>query len=188
MRVGIFYKSSAIQRKSAKASWTPLDSVTIFPLTWQRDSCICLNIPLDPGRASAIERISPRTRCHLSTPILRWERGMADTISSSRATRWGGRVIVMLMESTIHPSRVWHVEHEQSLASSFFSERTSLRYLLSCLSRGLNTLSNTWKILWRTWRQRCRGPCASPRKSSTNTSMYANSFALGRNRYGSRVN
>ena len=94
----------------------------------------------------------------------------------------------MLMESTIHPSRVWHVDHEKSPKFSFFSERNSLRYLVSCLSRGLNTLSNAWKSVWRTLRWRCRGPCASPRKSSTNTSTYAKSFALGRCRYGLRVN
>ena len=28
----------------------------------------------------------------------------------------------MLMESTIHPSMVWHVDHEQSPVSSFLSE------------------------------------------------------------------
>ena len=46
-------------------------------------------------------------------------------ISFSHATQWGGRVIVMFTESTIHPIMVWHVDHEQSMASSFFSERTS---------------------------------------------------------------
>ena len=53
-----------------------------------------------------MERISPKIRCHLSTPTLYWVRGMAWTISFSRAKQWGGREIVMLMESTIHPSMV----------------------------------------------------------------------------------
>ena len=48
----------------------------------------------------------------------------------------------MLMESTIHPSMVWHVDHEQSPASIFLSEKTSLRFLVSFWSRGRNTLSN----------------------------------------------
>ena len=80
------------------------------------------------------------------------------------------------------------MDHEQSPVSSFFSERTSLRFLVPCLLSGLNTLSNTWKSVRRSWRQRYHGPYASSRKSSTNTSTYANSFALGCRRYGLRVN
>ena len=94
----------------------------------------------------------------------------------------------MLMELTIHLSMVWNVYHENSPAYSLLSEITSLRCLVSCRSRGRNTLSNAWTSVLRAWRRRCRGPCASPRKSSTNTSTYASSFALGRRRYGSRVN
>ena len=51
----------------------------------------------------------------------------------------------MLMESTIQPSRVWHVDHDQPPASSFFIERTSLYTLVSCLPRDRNTLSKAWK-------------------------------------------
>ena len=58
------------------------------------------------GRASAIKRIFPRTRCHLSTPTLCWVLGIEATISFSRAMRWGGRAIFMLTESTIHLSMV----------------------------------------------------------------------------------
>ena len=94
----------------------------------------------------------------------------------------------MLMESTIQPSMVLHVDHEQSPASSFLSERTSLRCLVYCRSRGRNTLSSVWKSVRQTWRQRCCGPYASPMKSSTNMSAYAISFDLGRRRCGSRVN
>ena len=89
-----------------------------------------------------MERSSPKIRCHLSTPTLRWVRGMAWTISFSRATRWGGRAIVMLMESTIHPSMLWQVDQEQSPASRFFKLRTYLRCLASCRSSGRNTLSS----------------------------------------------
>ena len=89
-------------------------------------------------------------------------------------------MIIMLTESTIDPSMVWHVEHEQSPASSFFVERTSLHCLVSCRSRGRNTLLSAWNSVRRSWQWRCRGPCASPRKSSTKTSTYARSFALGR--------
>ena len=77
----------------------------------------------------------------------------------------------MFMESTIHPNMVWQVDHEQSPALSFFIERTSLRYLVSCRSRGRNTLSSAWNSVQRTWRRRCLGSCASPRKSSTKTPM-----------------
>ena len=59
-------------------------------------------------------------------------RGIAETISFSRATRWGGRAIVMLTESKIHPSRVWQVDQEQSPASSFFKLSPSLRWEASC--------------------------------------------------------
>ena len=79
-----------------------------------------------------MDRSSPKIRCHLSTPTLCWVRGMEWTIYFSRATRWGGRAIVMLMESTIHPSMVWQVDQEQSPAPSFFRMRISLHYLASC--------------------------------------------------------
>ena len=85
---------------------------------------------------------SPRVLCHLSTPTRRWVRGIAETIFFIRATRWGGRAIVMFTESTIHPSMVWQVDQEQSPASSFFKLSTSLRWEASCRSRGRNTLSN----------------------------------------------
>ena len=67
-----------------------------------------------------MERSSPKIRCHFSTPTLCWVRGMAWTISFSRAMRWGGRAIVMLMESTIHPSMVWQVDQDQSTALRLF--------------------------------------------------------------------
>ena len=86
----------------------------------------------------------------------------------------------MLTESTIHPSMVWQVDHEKYPASSFFIEKTSLRCLVPCRSRVWNTLSSAWNIVRRTWWQRCLGPCASPRKSSTKTSTYTRSLALGR--------
>ena len=86
---------------------------------------------------------SPRVLCHLSTPTRRWVRGIAWKISFSRVTRWGGRAIVMLTESTIHPSMVWQFDQEQSLASIFFKLSTSLRWEASCQSRGQNTLYNT---------------------------------------------
>ena len=168
--VGRFATSSASHLKSYKASWTTVYRVTLFHLTWQRDSCIWLKNPLALGRASAIERSLQRARCHLSMPTLCWVRGMDETISLSRAMQWGRRVIVMLTESTIHPSTVWYVDHEQSPASSFLSERTSLQFLVSCQSRGWNTLSSAWKSVRRTWLRRCCCPCASTRKSSTNTS------------------
>ena len=70
IQVGRLATLSASHLKLSKASWTPVDRVTLLPLTWQRASCIWLNIPLAPGRASAIERSSPNTRCHLSTLTL----------------------------------------------------------------------------------------------------------------------
>ena len=129
-----------------------------------------------------IERSSLMTRCYLSTCTLCWVRGMEETISFSHATWWGRRVIVMLMESKIHPSMVWHVDHEQSLPSSFFIENTSLRYLVSCRSRVRNTLLSAWNRVRRTCQRRCHGLCVSPRKSSMKTSTYARSFTLGRRR------
>ena len=164
IHVGRFDISYASQRKSAKASWTPLESVTLLPLTWKSSSQICLHRPLDLGRSSVIERSSPRTWYHLCTPILRWEWGMADMIASNRATQCDRRVIIMLMESTIHLSRVCHVDQEHSLASIFFSKRTSLRCLVSCFLRGRNSLSKAWKSLRRTWRRRCHVSCPSPTK------------------------
>ena len=158
MRVGRFAMSSANHLKSSKASWTPVDRVNLLPLTWQWASCIWLNNTLALGRASAIKRSSPRTRCHLSMPTLCWVRGMEETISFSRATRWGGRVIIMLAESIFQPSMVWHVDHDQSPASIFFIERTSLRCLVSCRSRGRNTFSSVWKSVRRTWRRQFHGP------------------------------
>ena len=170
MRVGRFATSSASHLKSDKASWTPVNRVTVLPLKWQWSSCIWLNNPLAPGRASYIERSSPKTRCHLSTPTMCWVQGMDVMIFLSRATRWGGRVIVMLTESTIHPSMVCYVDHDQYPASSFLRGGTSLHCLVSCRSRGRNTLSSVWKSVRRTWRRQCHGPCASSSKSSTNTS------------------
>ena len=72
-----------------------------------------------------MERSSPKIRCHLSTLTLCWVQGKEWTISVRCAMRWGGRAIVMLMESTIHPSMVWQVNQEQSPASSYFRLRTS---------------------------------------------------------------
>ena len=169
MRVGRLGTSSDIHRKSDKASWTPVGSVILLPLTWQMASCNWINSSLAPGRAGAIKDSFPRTQCHLSTPTLRWERYMEETISLSHTTRWGGRVIVIMIESKIHPNMVWHVKHEQSPASSFLSKRNSLRCLVSYRSRVRNTLSSAWKSVRRTWWWRCHGPCPIPRKLSKNT-------------------
>ena len=89
-----------------------------------------------------MDHSSPRVLCHLYTPTCRWVQGIAWTISFSRATQWGGRAIVMLTESKIHPSMVWQVDQEQSLASSFFKLSTSLRWVASCRSSVRNTLSS----------------------------------------------
>ena len=67
---------------------------------------------------------------------------MADKIAISRSTRFIGRVIVMLMESTIHPIKIWQADLEHYHASSFMKERNSLRYLESFLLSGPNTLYN----------------------------------------------
>ena len=72
MPVGRLATASDNHLKSSKDLWTPMDRVTLLHLTCQRTSCIWLNNPLAPGRASAIERSLPRTRCHFlkAYPVL----------------------------------------------------------------------------------------------------------------------
>lgn len=63
MRVGRSAMLAFIQRKSSRASWTPLASA-IRPFDWRETACcIALKMFRAPGRASAIERSSPRAAC-----------------------------------------------------------------------------------------------------------------------------
>ena len=168
--------SSVNHWKSARASYTPQFKVICLLLTWRGASCICLKRPHASGRASNIERSSPRQRCHLSTLMHFWVAGILARIFWKRSAWCDGNDIIMLIVSTTHPRRSFQVDHEQSPASKFFRNRTSFRSSMSIESRGRNTWSKVWNKVRRTWRQRYRGTCASPRKSSTNTSIYWRSW------------
>ena len=144
MRVGRSAMLACIQRKSSSASWTPFASaMRPFDLV-ETACCIALKMFRDPGRASAIERSSPRAACQRLRLVRRWEEGKEFRISCRRAVLCGGSVIVMLIVSTIHPRTSFIVPHEQSPAASFLSNTGSRRSGPSPWESGRNTSSTAW--------------------------------------------
>lgn len=87
MRVGRVAMCLCIHRKSSRASCTPLCNATRPPDLFASAFCIVLKMLRDPGRASAMERSSPRTACHFRRLVRRWVRGMDARISASRSIR-----------------------------------------------------------------------------------------------------
>ena len=59
-----------------------------------------------PGRASDMDLISPRTRCHLSIIIWFLVRGLIEKIYWKRAFLWGDSDNVILTLSTTHSKRI----------------------------------------------------------------------------------
>ena len=77
---------------------------------------------------------SPRALCHLSTPTHRWVRGIAETISFSRATRWGGRSIVMFTDSELLTVPCGFVQLTRESTMSFGK---GMRHTMGCAPVGL---------------------------------------------------
>ena len=184
MRVGREVRSFAIHLKSSRAWWTPLLRSTRVLLLgeiafWRRP-----NILRAPGRAIAMDRSSPRTVCHFFMLVRRCDLGMLSRISQRRSMRWGGKWIVMLIVSTIHPSTSLMVSQLQSPLRSFLRETGSRRNGESPSVTGRKTWSIEWSKVLRM--RRVLGACPSDIKSSTKMSTYSRGFpVVGRD--GSRV-
>ncbi len=164
---------ACIQRKSSRALCTPF-ARAMRPLDWVEITlCIELKMFCGPGRASAINRSSPRAACQCFRLLRRWDDGKEFRISIRRATRCGGSAIVMQTVSIIHPRTSFIVPHEQSPTASFLRDTGSWRSGPSPRESGQKTSSTAWSSRRRTWRRLSSllepsgKRCAAPTKLST---------------------
>ena len=126
-----------------------------------------LKSPQAPGKAIAMERSSPSTRCRLSTPIRFWLVGIPERISLKWLSSFGGKDNGMFTVSITHPKRTWQVDHVHSPYLSFFSENTYLWLSKFPEPQVRGNLSREWNKFFHTWRCQWEDPWAIPRELST---------------------
>ena len=78
-----------------------------------------------PGNTIAMLHNSPKILCHLFWNSRFWEGGILARISLRRFCRWGGRVIVMVVEFMIHSKTVLIVFYDKLLWHNFFIDTGS---------------------------------------------------------------
>ena len=127
MRVGLSARSLRIHSKSAKASWKDLVRRRRLPSEERRAACNELNKPRVPGRASDIDRSSPRIWYHRSRDKRDWVTGMLASSSAKRCSRRGGRRIVIATVSISQPRTFLRVLQLASPWRSFLTDWGCLR-------------------------------------------------------------
>jgi hypothetical protein len=127
IRVGRAEILECIHLKLLRASCIPLCKATRPPVLWARAFCIVLKIFRAPGRASAMDRSSPRTVCHFLRLVRRCVRGIESRISPNHAILCSGRQMVSVVVSMIQPKTDLIVPHKQSPSLSFLIKTGSLR-------------------------------------------------------------
>ena len=126
-----------------------------------------------------MEQIFLNTRCHFSTPIRFWLRGIPSIISLKRFSRCGGKYSIMLTMSITHPRRTWQVDHIQSSSIIFFNDRTSLRLAKSPESHAWNTFSRAWNKVLHTRFHLWADPWNIPKKLSTKNVNVGGQICVG---------
>ena len=138
-----------------------------FPDLCRKASCRRLKRPREPGRASDIDRSSPKILCHLSSETRRWLGLKSARMSARRSSRRCGREMVIAAVSRIHPRIFLQVDQQASPCLSFLTEDGSWRLERSESERGRKTSSIAVRRMRRTRRRRSGFPWARPHKSST---------------------
>eukprot|EP00980_Cylindrotheca_fusiformis_P022354 scaffold9232_cov110-Cylindrotheca_fusiformis.AAC.2 len=174
-RVGRFCRCLWSHRKSSRAAWKPgLSRNREERSLVRRAACRWLNRPREPGRASDMERNSPKSLCHLSRESRRWLGGMELRSSAKRRSLRSGKVMVDDTVSMIQPRTFLQVAHDASPLRNLVTEMGSVRCGGSWSGwRGRRMRSIDSMRRRRTFVRRDSGPWAAAIKSSTKRSTVA---------------